>query len=87
MNPGRGGVGYDGGGGGENATGGGTEEVGRGGVEYEGGGGGGMSIPRLNASEECAGGGDRNGLAVLLAMPVTDLDVGTDTLSGPVDVL
>lgn len=86
MNPGRGGVGYDGGGGGENATGGGTVEVGRGGVEYEGGGGG-MSIPRLNASDECTGGGDRNGLAVLLAMPVTDLDVGTDTPSGPDDEL
>lgn len=85
MNPGRGGVGYDGGGGGENAIGGGAVDAGRGGVEYEGGGG--MSVAGLSASEECTGGGDRNGLAVLLAMPVTGLDVGTDTLSGPNDVL
>lgn len=82
MNAGRGGVGYEGGGGGGEATiGCGTVKAGRGGVEYEGGGG--MSMTGLPASGDCTVGGEKKGLAVLLMMVADCLDVAKDALSGP----
>lgn len=82
MNAGRGGVGYEGGGGGGEATiGWGTVKAGRGGVEYEGGGG--MSMTGLPASGDRTVGGEKKGLAVLLMMVADCLDVAKDALSGP----